>query len=104
MTIIWGWVLVSMMNIILAMVLAEICSSFPTSGGVYFFAHRLAGAQGSVCGRSVMLSCRGIKQANSFTWSDVVVLLCDGLTSRYSKQASHCLGVSWAFVLPAQAP
>lgn len=56
MTIIWGWVLVSMMNIILAMVLAEICSSFPTSGGVYFFAHRLAGAQGRVSGISVMLA------------------------------------------------
>jgi amino acid transporter len=37
-------VLVTFMNSMLALVLAEITSSFPTSGGVYFFAHRLAGA------------------------------------------------------------
>ena len=42
-TLIWGWVLVCVMNLILALVLAEICSAFPSAGGVYFFSHRLAG-------------------------------------------------------------
>ncbi len=37
-------VLVTFMNFMLALVLAEITSSFPTSGGVYFFSHRLAGS------------------------------------------------------------
>jgi hypothetical protein len=56
-TIIWGWITVSLMNIILALVLAEICSSFPTSGGVYFFSHRLAGAPKQLA--AAVLHCNG---------------------------------------------
>jgi amino acid transporter len=42
-SIVWGWVLVSTANFLLGLVLAEICSAYPTSGGVYFWAHRLGG-------------------------------------------------------------
>lgn len=53
---IWGWVFVSFMNLLVALVLAEICSSFPTSGGVYFYAHRLAGGRCRLRLRLVMLA------------------------------------------------
>lgn len=34
-TIIWGWLLVMLISIAIAASLAEVCSVFPTTGGVY---------------------------------------------------------------------
>lgn len=42
-SIVWGWLLVSLANMIVGSVLAEICSAYPTNGGTYFWAHRLGG-------------------------------------------------------------
>lgn len=36
-TIIWGWVLVSLISLCIAASLAEICAVFPTAGGVYYW-------------------------------------------------------------------
>ncbi|KAG0050047.1 hypothetical protein BGZ83_005168 [Gryganskiella cystojenkinii] len=44
--IIWGWVFVSIMSMCVAASMAEICSSYPTSGGLYFYSSRLAGRHG----------------------------------------------------------
>lgn len=41
-TILWGWVLVTLVSICIALSLAEICSVYPTSGGVYFWAALLS--------------------------------------------------------------
>lgn len=41
-TIIWGWVLVSVLTQALALSLAEICSKYPTSAGAYYWSYRLA--------------------------------------------------------------
>ncbi|KAH8090415.1 amino acid/polyamine transporter I [Filobasidium floriforme] len=41
-TIIWGWVLVSLVSLAIAASLAEICSVFPTSGGVYYWSAMLS--------------------------------------------------------------
>ncbi|RKP06509.1 APC amino acid permease [Thamnocephalis sphaerospora] len=41
--IIWGWCLVSLMTGCVAAAMAEICSGYPTSGGLYFWSARLAG-------------------------------------------------------------
>lgn len=35
-TVIWGWVLVSIISMGIAASLAEICAVFPTAGGVYY--------------------------------------------------------------------
>jgi amino acid transporter len=35
--------MICLFNFLLGLVLAEICSAYPTSGGVYFWAHRLGG-------------------------------------------------------------
>jgi len=42
-SIVWGWIMICLFNFLLGLVLAEICSAYPTSGGVYFWAHRLGG-------------------------------------------------------------
>ncbi|KAF9983367.1 hypothetical protein BGZ65_001874 [Modicella reniformis] len=44
--IIWGWVFVSIMSMCVAASMAEICSSYPTSGGLYFWSSKLAGKHG----------------------------------------------------------
>ncbi|KAF8882833.1 amino acid transporter [Infundibulicybe gibba] len=41
-TIIWGWLLVSLLTQPLALSLGEICSKYPTSAGAYYWCFRLA--------------------------------------------------------------
>ncbi|MBZ4318648.1 amino acid permease [Streptomyces huiliensis] len=38
----WGWVGVGLMTLIVGLAMAEVCSSYPTSAGLYFWAHRMA--------------------------------------------------------------
>ncbi|WDT53929.1 amino acid permease [Streptomyces sp. G7(2002)] len=40
--IMWGWVLVGLMTLFVGLAMAEVCSSYPTSAGLYFWAHKLA--------------------------------------------------------------
>ena len=41
-TILYGWILLSIISICIAASLAEICSAYPTSGGVYYWSAMLA--------------------------------------------------------------
>ncbi|KAJ7607584.1 amino acid transporter [Roridomyces roridus] len=41
-TMIWGWVLVSILTLPLALSLGEICAKYPTSAGAYYWCFRLA--------------------------------------------------------------
>ncbi|KAK7533602.1 polyamine transporter TPO5 [Phyllosticta citricarpa] len=41
-TILWGWVIVSLISLAIAGSLAEICAVYPTAGGVYYWAAMLA--------------------------------------------------------------
>ncbi|ORZ12458.1 amino acid transporter [Lobosporangium transversale] len=36
-TVIWGWLVVSMFTLLVGLSLAEICSAYPTTGGLYFW-------------------------------------------------------------------
>ncbi|CAO3691997.1 unnamed protein product [Umbelopsis ramanniana] len=45
MSVIWGWFIVTMFTICVAVSLAEICSAYPTTGGLYFWVSRLATAE-----------------------------------------------------------
>ena len=42
-TIMYTWILVCAFNTVVGLSMAEICSAYPTSGGVYFYAYKLAG-------------------------------------------------------------
>ncbi|KAG0217054.1 hypothetical protein BGX33_011579 [Mortierella sp. NVP41] len=44
MTVIWGWLLVNFFTLMVGLSLAEICSAFPTSGGLYVWTTRLCSA------------------------------------------------------------
>lgn len=44
--LIWGWVLVSILVFCAALVLSELSSAFPVSGGLYFWAFMLGGRTG----------------------------------------------------------
>ncbi|KAJ8658346.1 hypothetical protein O0I10_006029 [Lichtheimia ornata] len=41
-SVIWGWTITAFFTTLVAMSLAEICSAFPTTGGLYFWVSRLA--------------------------------------------------------------
>jgi len=40
---VYGWFVASAFTMIVALSMAEICSSFPTSGGLYYWSAKLAG-------------------------------------------------------------
>jgi amino acid permease (GABA permease) len=40
--IIWGWLLVGVMTLMVGLAMAEVCSSYPTAGGLYYWAAKLA--------------------------------------------------------------
>ena len=40
-TVLWGWVLVSLISLCIAASLAEICAVYPTAGGVYYWSAML---------------------------------------------------------------
>ncbi|KHN31180.1 Putative amino-acid permease C15C4.04c [Glycine soja] len=42
-TLVWGWIVVSFFTWFVGIAMAEICSSFPTTGSLYFWAAHLAG-------------------------------------------------------------
>lgn len=36
--VIWGWVVCSVFSLVVALVMAELLSAYPTSGGIYYWA------------------------------------------------------------------
>src|SRR3712207_7244698 len=38
--IVWGWPFVGLMTLFVALAMAEVCSSFPTAGGLYYWSAR----------------------------------------------------------------
>lgn len=43
--IVWGWPIVGIMTLFVGLAMAEVCSSFPTAGGLYYWAAKLAPRQ-----------------------------------------------------------
>jgi amino acid permease (GABA permease) len=43
--IVWGWPFVGIMTLFVGLAMAEVCSSYPTAGGLYYWAARLAPAK-----------------------------------------------------------
>ena len=46
-TMVWGWVFVGIMTTIVGLGMAEVCSSMPTAGGLYYWSAKLAKRQGA---------------------------------------------------------
>jgi amino acid permease (GABA permease) len=44
--IVWGWPFVGLMTLFVGLAMAEVCSSFPTAGGLYYWAAKLAPSNG----------------------------------------------------------
>ncbi|HEY2552737.1 MAG TPA: amino acid permease [Streptosporangiaceae bacterium] len=44
--IVWGWPFVGIMTLFVGLAMAEVCSSFPTAGGLYYWAAKLAPRHG----------------------------------------------------------
>ncbi|HEX3791497.1 MAG TPA: amino acid permease [Pseudonocardiaceae bacterium] len=46
-TMIWGWLVVGVFVVLVGLGMAEVCSSFPTAGGLYYWAAKLAPSSGA---------------------------------------------------------
>jgi amino acid permease (GABA permease) len=44
--IVWGWPIVGIMTLLVGLAMAEVCSSFPTAGGLYYWSAKLARKNG----------------------------------------------------------
>src|SRR5580693_1470496 len=44
--IVWGWPIVGIMTLLVGLSMAEVCSSFPTAGGLYYWSAKLARTHG----------------------------------------------------------
>jgi amino acid permease (GABA permease) len=45
--IVWGWPFVGLMTLFVGLAMAEVCSSFPTAGGLYYWSAKLAPSNGA---------------------------------------------------------
>jgi amino acid permease (GABA permease) len=45
--IVWGWPFVGIMTLFVGLAMAEVCSSFPTAGGLYYWSAKLAPSNGA---------------------------------------------------------
>jgi amino acid permease (GABA permease) len=45
--IVWGWPIVGIMTLLVGLAMAEVCSSFPTAGGLYYWSAKLARRNGA---------------------------------------------------------
>ncbi len=41
-TMLWGWLIVGVLTLLVGLAMAEVCSSYPTAGGLYYWAAKLA--------------------------------------------------------------
>lgn len=46
--IVWGWPFVGLMTLLVGLSMAEVCSSFPTAGGLYYWAAKLSPDHGPI--------------------------------------------------------
>src|SRR5580658_8890089 len=44
--IVWGWPFVGIMTLLVGLAMAEVCSSYPTAGGLYYWSAKLARRNG----------------------------------------------------------
>ena len=44
--IVWGWLFVGVMTLFVGLAMAEVCSSYPTAGGLYYWSAKLARSNG----------------------------------------------------------
>src|SRR5215470_11401052 len=45
--IVWGWPFIGIMTLFVGLAMSEVCSSFPTAGGLYYWAAKLAKQNGA---------------------------------------------------------
>src|SRR5437868_14826944 len=45
--IVWGWPIVGLFTLTVGLAMAEVCSSFPTAGGLYYWSAKLAPSHGA---------------------------------------------------------
>ncbi|KAK3416390.1 hypothetical protein EUGRSUZ_H02105 [Eucalyptus grandis] len=89
-SLVWGWVVVSFFTWFVGIAMAEICSSFPTTGSLYFWAAHLAGPKWGPFASLASL------QASAYAGSQTlqsIILLCTG-----TNRDGGYLAPKWLFL------
>ncbi|KAH1231080.1 Amino-acid permease BAT1 [Glycine max] len=88
-SLVYGWFLASAFTMIVALSMAEICSSYPTSGGLYYWSAKLAGPRWApfaswitgwfnIVGQVIILLSTGGKNGGGYEASKYVVIAFHG--------------------------
>ncbi|KAJ3148208.1 hypothetical protein HDU86_007556 [Geranomyces michiganensis] len=96
--IIWGWPLVSLFTLTVGLSMAEICSSFPTSGGLYYWSAQLAGPRWAplaswVTGWFNLMGQIGCTAGIVFGFSTVLLQMVALNNPDYSATSGHLVAV-----------
>ncbi|KAF9622396.1 hypothetical protein IFM89_031199 [Coptis chinensis] len=100
-SLIWGWLVVSFFTCFVGIAMAEICSSFPTTGSLYFWAAHLAGPKwgplASWCCAWMetigLVASIGAQAYSASQMMQIIILLCTGT----NKDGGY-LAPQWVFL------
>lgn len=103
-TVVWGWVLVSLVSVCIAASLAEICAVFPTAGGVYHWSAMLSSRRWAplvsfIDGWLTLVGNWTVTLAIGFSGSQMILSAVTLFHPSYVTAPWHVLLVYWAFML-----
>ncbi|TVU34533.1 hypothetical protein EJB05_16368 [Eragrostis curvula] len=65
-TMVWGWPIAGAFTLVVGLAMAEICSAYPTSGGLYFWSARLCSRQSWGPFAAWLTGCTSMEMESSF--------------------------------------
>jgi amino acid permease (GABA permease) len=105
-TILYGWILVTIISVCIAASLAEICSAYPTSGGVYYWSAMLANKKWApiaawTTGWVGLVGNWTLNTAICFSGAQIILSAIGLWNEAYIPEAWHVLLTYWAMLLIA---
>ncbi|UJR32618.1 hypothetical protein I4U23_020078 [Adineta vaga] len=105
-TILYGWILLTMISICIAASLAEICSAYPTSGGVYYWSAMLANKKWApitswITGWLGLVGNWTVTTSICFSGGQLILSAIGLWNETYTPAAWHVLLMYWAVLLVA---
>ncbi|CAF3692167.1 unnamed protein product [Rotaria sp. Silwood1] len=103
-TILYGWIFVTIISIFIAASLAEICSAYPTSGGVYYWSAMLANKQWAsitswTTGWLCIVGNWTVTTSICFSGGQLILSAIDLWNETYVPAAWHVVLMYWAVLL-----
>ncbi|KAI9700121.1 MAG: hypothetical protein M1836_002655 [Candelina mexicana] len=103
-TIIWGWVLVSLISLSIAASLAEICAVYPTAGGVYYWSAMLSTQEWApitswICGWLTLVGNWTVTTSINFSGGQLILSAIALWRNDWAPNAYQTVLMFWAVML-----